>query len=294
MRADHDHRRKASPKLRTIFLIAALATAAALPTASSARPDPAQVATGRCVPISRGAPCLGTIQSEYAYAGLGGGAVTYIHAHPGAEERIGTAADENPITQRTFTWHSVASVKIVAAFIVTEIGLTGRYSYQRVPTGEHGGHAVLVAKGDISVPRLLLEGSRTAPPPPVTSKHCVSFVTEAPCLGPIQTLFGFSGKAGGAVHDITTIPGPEEEIGKNPEGIPIMRRSFTWRSVASVKLVAAFVLTPVSKDGKAVRIRGQFRWSVSRVPTDAHSGEATLTSSEGSSLAPFLLLEGSR
>jgi hypothetical protein len=293
MRADQSRRRKASPKVLAIFLIAALATAAALPTASSARPDPAQVATSHCVPISRGAPCLGTIQSEYAYAGLGGGAVTYIHAHPGAKERIGAAADENPITQWTFTWHSVAGVKMVAAFIVTEIGLTGRYSYQRIPTGEHSGHAVLVAKGDISVPRLLLEGSRTAPPP-AAPKHCVSFVTEVPCLAPVQTLVGFNGKTGGATRDITARAGSEEEIGKNPEGIPIMRRSFTWRSVPSVKLVAAFVLTPVSKNGKAVRIRGQFRWSVSRVPTDAHSGEATLTSSEGSSLAPFLLLEGSR
>jgi hypothetical protein len=219
--------------------------------------------------------------------------VTYIHAHPGPEERIGTAADENPITRRTFTWRSVADVKMTAVFIVTEIGRTGRYSYHRVPTGEHSGHAVLVAKGDISVPYLLLEGSRTAPPPAVP-KHCVSFVTEVPCLAPVQTLVGFNGKTGGATRDITARPGPEEEIGKNPEGIPIMRRSFTWRSVPSVKLVAAFVLTPVSKNGKAVRIRGQFRWSVSRVPTDAHSGKATLTSSEGSSLAPFLLLEGSR
>jgi hypothetical protein len=289
MRANQDPGCTPTPRTLVACLIAAL-VAGILPTASSARPA-AQAAI--CVPISRGEPCLAPIQSVYAYSGLGGGAVASIHAHPGPEERIGTAADENPITRRTFTWHSTSNVKIVAVFIVTPIGETGRYSYRRVSTGEHSGHAALVAKGDISVPTLLLEGRRTASAA-VTSRHCVSFVTEAPCLGSIQTLVGFNGKAGGAVRFITARPGPEEEIGKNPEHVPIMRRSFTWHSVASVKLVAAFVLTTLSKDGKAVRVRGKFRWVVHRIPTGAHSGTATLTASEGSSLAPFLLLEGSR
>ncbi len=128
----------------------------------------------------------------------------------------------------------------------------------------------------------------------MASQHCKSFTTETPCLGPIQTLFGFSEKAGGAVHSITAKRGPEEEVGKNPEGIPIERRRFSWHAIASVKLVAAFVLTTTTKNGKAVKVRGQYRWIVHRIPTGVHGGSAILTASQGSTFAPFLLVEGSR
>jgi hypothetical protein len=120
---------------------------------------PIASASGRCVSIAHGAPCLGPIQSSYAFAGLGGGATGAIHAKAGPQEEIGKDGSGNPITRRTFTWHSVGSVKIVAVYVSTEIGLTGKYRYRRIPTGSHSGHATLINRWSNS-PQLLLEGSR--------------------------------------------------------------------------------------------------------------------------------------
>jgi hypothetical protein len=160
MRAD---RSPTTPRTLAACLTACLVVLLALPTDSVARPSraTASIASTRCVPISRGEPCLAPIQSGYAYSGRGGGAVAYIHAKPGPETEIGKeAAEGDPITERTFTWHSIPGVKMVAAFIVTEIGLTGRYHYRRVPTGEHSGRAVLIDANHKSAPMLLLEGER--------------------------------------------------------------------------------------------------------------------------------------
>jgi hypothetical protein len=244
-----------------------------------------------CVPLDRNAPCLGRIQSGYAFSGLGSGALSLIRAKLSPEEEIGRNAARDPILQRTFRWHSVSGVMMRAVYVVSQIGQTGKYRFHRIPTGAHSGHVTLTATVDVRIPTLLLEGERTASRA-VAAMHCKSFTTETPCIGPIQTLFSFTGKTGGAVHSITAKLGPEEEVGKNPEGIPIMRRHFTWHSIPSVRLVAAFVLTTTTKNGKAVKVRGKYRWVVHRIPTGSHSGTATLTASQGIGLAPFLLVEG--
>jgi hypothetical protein len=267
-------------------VIAATTLGLYLPSAVSAQK--------RCVPLDRNAPCLGRIQSGYAFSGLGGGALSLIRAKLSPEEEIGRNAARDPILQRTFTWHSIASVKMVAVYVVSQIGQTGTYRFHRVPTGTHSGHVTLTAVVDVRIPTLLLEGERTASRAvaSVAATHCKSFTTETPCIGPIQTLFAFTGKTGGAVHSIKATRGPEEEVGKNPQGAPIERRRFAWHAVGGIKLVAAFVLAPLSKNGEAIRVGGKFRWVVHRIPTGSHSGTATLTASEGIGLAPFLLVEG--
>jgi hypothetical protein len=275
--------------------LAMMAIGVVLPAVGSALPR-VPLAQKRCVPLDRNAPCLGRIQSVYAFSGLGSGALSLIRAKLSPEEEIGRDAARDPILQRTFTWHSVPSVRMRAVYVVSAIGNTGKYRFHRIPTGAHSGHVTLTAVVDHRIPTLLLEGERTAARAvaAVASKHCKSFTTETPCLGPVQTLFTFTGKAGGAVHSITAKLGPEEEVGKNPEGVPIERRRFTWHSIPSVRLLAAFVLTTTTKDGKAVKVRGKYRWVVHRIPTGTHSGTAILTASEGSTFAPFLLVEGER
>ncbi len=130
------------------------------------------------------------------------------------------------------------------------------------------------------------------------SKHCVSFVDGAPCLGPIEAYYsmsGGSGWGGGAVRSIPAKLGPEVEIGKEPNGEPIMRRSLSWRAVSGVTLAAAYVMAPIVKNGKAA-------FSFRRIPTGAHSGHVTLTAANNETVedaptsvsALFVLLEGSK
>ncbi len=135
----------------------------------------------------------------------------------------------------------------------------------------------------------------TATATATTSKRCVSFVDGAPCLGPIEALYPMSGRAGGAVHSLPAKLGPEVEIGKEPNGEPIMRRSVSWRAAAHVALVAAYVMAPIVKNGKAA-------FSFRRIPTGAHSGHVTLTAANNETVedAPtsvsdlFVLLEARR
>lgn len=271
--------------------LGACVVAAVIAAVASSLGMTSALAQTRCVPLDRNAPCLGSVQSVYAFSGLGSGALSLIRAKLSPEEEIGRNAARDPILQRTFRWHSVSGVTMRAVYVVSQIGQTGKYRFDRIPTGAHSGHVTLTAVVDVRIPTLLLEGERTASRA-VAAKHCKSFTTETPCTGPIQTLFAFTGKTGGAVRSITAKRGPEEEVGKNPEGVTIERRRFTWHSIPSVRLVAAFVLTTTTKNGKAVKVRGQVRWVVHRIPTGSHSGTAILTASEGTTLAPFLLVEG--
>jgi hypothetical protein len=263
---------------------------------------PASASSG-CTPISTGEPCLAPIQSVYAFDGMGSGAVTYMKAHAGPEKIIEKTIRHNEaveVIQRTFTWHSVPSVKIVAVFI--EIGTRGSRKppiYKRVPTGSHSGHAVLTFGGGHGA-NLLLEGLANAhgsthihPTSAVAraASHC--YIAEVPCLGRLEALYPFSGRDGGAIRSYHVTLGPEEEAGKDTEG-PIVRRSFAWRSIPSVKLVAAFILTVRVEHNKAVMEDGRYKWRWRRVPTGAHSGKAMLTTDQAdrTGLQPDLLLEG--
>jgi hypothetical protein len=128
-----------------------------------------------------------------------------------------------------------------------------------------------------------------------TAAHIASlcYVAEVPCLGRVQALYPFTGRAGGALHEIIAKAGPEEPAGTDAEG-PIVRRSFAWRSIPSVKLVAAFILTVRVEHNKAVMEDGRYKWRWRRVSTGGHSGRMTLTTdqADNTGLQPFLLLEG--
>jgi hypothetical protein len=117
----------------------------------------------RCVPIIRGAPCLGSIQSLYAFDGFGGGATSLIHAKAGPEHLLEQKVHGMEVTEvysRTFTWHSMPSVRIVAVFAVRSHPGSTHFTYRELKTGAHSGHGTLVfSKGRFNT-TLLLEGSR--------------------------------------------------------------------------------------------------------------------------------------
>jgi hypothetical protein len=287
------NRRPTTPRTLAACVTACLVMVLALPTGSAARLSraTARIASTRCVPISRGEPCLAPIQSVYDYPGLGSGAVTYIHAKAGPVTEIGKNAEDEPITERTFTWHSIPSVKIVAVFVVTGVGITGKYHYQRVPTGEHSGHATLTG-GYRRNPTLLLEGERIASAARASAARCVSYVREARCLGPIQVLYPMFGRDGGALRSIPAKLGPEEQFGTEPNGDPIIHRTLSWHAAAGVKLVVAYELTPTIQHGKA-------GFHFHRVPTGAYSGRIVLTGTRQTTTndperEPMVLLEGER
>jgi hypothetical protein len=152
-----------------------------------------------------------------------------------------------------------AKIRTVAFAAVLVIGLTAAISSGATPAGASG------------------------------TGHCL--VSEVPCLGPVQVLYAFDGKTLGAAHLIHAKLGPEEQLGTTAEGTPIVRRTFTWTAAAGVKLVAAFILSSAHEHGKAVLVRGKYRWIIERITTGAHSGRATLTS-DAPEFAPFLFLEG--
>jgi len=114
-------------------------------------------------------PCIGHILSEYNMDCDGGswspGATKLLWAKCNGRGIIEMAPGGNPEKQ-PFVWHSVPSVKIVAAFIIHN----GAHAdtLQRIPTGLHSGHVTLKwfrqaaqpTGPDAGPPRLLLEGKR--------------------------------------------------------------------------------------------------------------------------------------
>jgi hypothetical protein len=278
------------------------------PASSSGRPALLATAHPRCVPVFHGAPCKAPIQTLCNYNGLCSSKGLPnppgppVKATAGATSVVGRVYETYPdpgydeVTKRTFTWYSAASVEIVAVYVVHQ-GIRTQ-SYQKVATGTHSGRGVLTDVKGLNPTLLLLQGrrigassSRAPMPPPAnyansaSSTHC--YVREVPCLGKIQTLYGFTGKAGGAVRSIHAKLGTEEEVGTAPNGIPLLRRSFTWASVAGVRIVAAYALTITDEHGKG-------HWDIERLPTGMHSGHATLTTKpeDKAEPNPFLLLEG--
>jgi hypothetical protein len=124
------------------------------------------------------------------------------------------------------------------------------------------------------------------------SNRCVSYVREAPCLGPIQVLYPMFGRDGGALHSLPAKLGPEEEVGKEPNGYPIIHRTLSWHTAAGIKLVVAYELTPTVKNGDAA-------FHFHRIPTGTHSGHIVLTGTTNVSTHiperdPMILLEAER
>lgn len=241
-------------------------------------------------------PCLGPLQSEYAFAGSGYGALSSVRAKFGPIKVIGHVYKKEPapgqyeVLQSTVTVVTGRGVELAAAYELRG-GNHGHYHYQRV-TPNHG-QITLTGVRDGSLPILLLEARRSRNAPPEHHEPSC-YIREVPCLGRLEALYPFSGRNGGATGSYRVTLGAEEHTGTSPEGTPILRRSFTWRSVASVELVAAFILTVRVEHGKAVMEHGRYKWRWQRVPTGPHSGETTLTTDQSynSGLQPYLLLEG--
>jgi hypothetical protein len=114
----------------------------------------------------REVPCLGRIQTLFAFNGKVGGAVSLIHVSAGTEESDGTTPNGKPIMQRRVSWRSAPSVSIVVAYVLTidrENKKTG-WHIQRIPTAAHSGQTTLVTEPENPVetePFVLLEGRWT-------------------------------------------------------------------------------------------------------------------------------------
>jgi hypothetical protein len=123
-----------------------------------------------------------------------------------------------------------------------------------------------------------------------SSKHCVSYVREAPCLGPIQVLYPMFGRDGGALRSLPAKLGAEEQVGTEPNGDPIIHRTLSWHTAAGIKLVVAYELTPTVKAGKPA-------FHFHRIPTGAHSGHIVLMGTTNANTHiperdPMVMLEG--
>jgi hypothetical protein len=108
-------------------------------------------------------PCHGTtIESVYTYFGYHEGDLSLIRAKLSPNQIVGhvhktwPTPGEYEINERTFTWHSVASVEIVGVYVVHEVG--AGFSYKKLPSGKHNGQAKLTAITDGSTPSLVLQG----------------------------------------------------------------------------------------------------------------------------------------
>ena len=150
-------------------VVAALGMAMLIGFPAVAQTDPPMkkqaVATqSRCKPLTPSAPCVGPLQSEYAYDGYGVGNTTSIHVKAGPMTVVGKVYKSTPVPgfyqvkKRTFTWHSPASVTIVAVYIERRRGL--HVSYQRISTGTHSGHTTLTLLEQSIPPTLYLEGRK--------------------------------------------------------------------------------------------------------------------------------------
>jgi hypothetical protein len=298
MRADRNRRQTTGRTLPA--RLGLIAVAMWLVLASIAKADSqSALATGHCRHLAApNEPCLGPIESVYTYEdSFSEGAISLMKATFGPSHPLD--ATHPFIEQRSVSWHAGRGVRIVAVFVVTRTRAPKLvFHFKRVL---HTNHVVLtMSRSAVAEPPMLLiqgeriEGSRTASAM-VASKRCVSYVREAPCIGPIQALYPMTGRDGGALRLLPAKLGPEVEVGKEPNGEPIMSRNVSWRSAAGVTLVAAYVMAPIVKDGKAA-------FSFHRIPTGARSGHVTLKAANNETVedAPtsvsdlFILLEGRR
>lgn len=258
--------------------------------------SPSAAATVRCSHIAEpGEPCLGPIETAYAYDGYSEGDTSLIKASFGSNHEIGKDANKDPIMQRTVSWHSAPGVKIVAVFVITRTWSPKlHFHYRQVPSGPHSGHVTLTARYTDGVPLpplLAIQGERIGREPirpPSKASHCI--FQGVPCLGDLETYYAFNGRTAGATKSLIASLGPEEPAGTNAEGDPLVTRQLHWHTAGNVKLVAAYEV--IAFDEHHVQIH--------RLPTGTHSGEATFTIPTNPTnhrpvgQIPILLLEGDR
>lgn len=261
-------------------------------------------------------PCHGTtIESAYAYYGYKEGDISLISVKLGPERKVGTtyvSAQPVPgmyeVIKRTFTWHSVASIEIVAVY---EVEVVGRgFRHKKLPSGKHSGHATITDAAGGSSPILLLQGRhaqatqslhsldehRTNPSasvpatttPAATAKtHCQYPSVGGPCA-PIMSIYTYFGYHEGDLSLIRAKLSPNQIVGHvhktwpTPGEYEVNQRTFTWHSVPSVEIVGVYIQRGVGKG-----------FSYTKLPTGKHSGHAKLTAvTDGST--PSLVLQGRR
>ena len=90
-----------------------------------------------------------------------------LHPHELRADPAGTTSDGKPIMQRSVSWHSAASVQLVAAYIVSVVRTgTGppHFHVQRIATSGHSGQTTLITEPEnpvIPEQQLLIEGRQT-------------------------------------------------------------------------------------------------------------------------------------
>jgi hypothetical protein len=157
------------PKALGACLLAVMVTGLAPPVSSSRALSAAVKAVmveTFCPRAPANVPCHGTtIESAYAYYGYKEGDISLISVKLGPERKVGTtyvSAQPVPgmyeVIKRTFTWHSVDNVEIVAVYEVEDVGRGFRH--KKLPSGKHSGHATITDAAGGSSPILLLQGRR--------------------------------------------------------------------------------------------------------------------------------------
>jgi hypothetical protein len=79
--------------------------------------------------------------------------------------------------------------------------------------------------------------------PQAADASCTSRYPEVPCIGPIQSEYGFTGSGYGALSYVGAKAGPEEMVGTPAPGKPVVyRRVFTIHTGHQTRFAAAFIL----------------------------------------------------
>lgn len=270
----------------------ALAIMGLSPAVGSSR-TPASTAKTHCQYASVGGPCA-PIMSIYNYFGYHEGDLSLIRAKLSPNQIVGhvhktwPTPGEYEVNERTFTWHSVASVEIVGVYIQRGVGRG--FSYKKLPTGKHSGQAKLTAITDGSTPNLVLQGrnitsresSRVAS---AATAHCQYYSVGGPCQ-PIMSVYTFSGYHEGDLSLIRAKLSPTEVVGHvyktwpTPGYYNTYQRTFTWHAAPRVELVGAYI----------VHFKGKHA-TYTTLPSGKHGGHATITDAAGGS-SPILVLQG--
>jgi hypothetical protein len=117
--------------------------------------------------IFRGVPCLGDLETYYAFNGNTAGATRSLVARLGPEEPAGINAQGDLLVKRKLHWRTSRGVKLVAAFEV--IAPSEHHAHiRRLATGAHSGEVTFTIATNPTnhrpigqIPVLLLEGTRT-------------------------------------------------------------------------------------------------------------------------------------
>jgi hypothetical protein len=247
----------------------------------------APAAQAKCIPITRGEPCLAPIQSLYNFSGFGSGATSLLKAKVGPQRIVEYDANE-PVWERTISWHAAAHVKIVAAFLEFRTFRTRRF--QRIPTGPQSGHRQWrFARASPATPLLILEGERTGSTASIAKTFPCPNTPHEPCRGPIEVSTNYAGYKEGPSRLIKITLGPSHQISQGNERQggeirEVVQRQASWHSVPNVEIVAVFIL---HRHNTGQRFRYQ------QIPSGKHSGHTTLTNVVGfSGSSPVLIIQG--